>query len=115
MRHIFLVLAFFGLAGCQEPEEGSIYNDQGFSRFIDLHCEARNLKDERFTLAEKLRKDTAYVSNPDSLKKALAAESRQLADSIREELSALTSEMSLEDKRAFNDSVKAHVERRGCK
>jgi hypothetical protein len=115
MRYIFLGILLLGLVNCEVSDKKSIYSQPVFEEFIDLNCEARKLKDERFTLAERLRKDEKYVSNPDSLKNALASQSRELAERIRLKLDDLTGEMNLEQKRVFNDSLEARIARMGCK
>lgn len=114
MRYIFLGILFLGLIGCEVSEKESTYSQQEFKEFLDLNCEARKLKNERFTLAERLRKDEAYVSNPDSLKDALASQSRELAERIRVKLIKMTGEMSLGEKRAFNDSLEARISESNC-
>ncbi len=115
MRYVFLCIVIFGLTGCEVSEKESIYIQPAFEDFLELNCEARKLKDERFTLAERLRKDENYVSNPDSLKKALASQSRELAERIRLQLEDLTGEMSLDQKRVFNDSLEARIVKMNCK
>ncbi|MCZ4407658.1 hypothetical protein O3Q51_02475 [Cryomorphaceae bacterium 1068] len=114
MRYIFLGILLLGLANCEVSDKESVYDQPAFGEFLDLNCEARKLKDERFTLAEKLRKDENYVSNPDSLKNALASQSRELAEQIRLRLDDLTGEMNLDQKRVFNDSLEARIAKIGC-
>jgi len=114
MRYIFLGFLLFSLISCEVEEKESVYTETVFDEFLELNCQARKLKNERFTLAEKLRKDENYVSNPDSLKDALASQSRELAERIRKELDDLTEGMSLDQKRIFNDSLEAGMEKMNC-
>jgi len=115
MRYVFLCIVFFSLTtGCEVAEKESIYTQPSFEEFLDLNCEARQLKDERFTLAERLRKDQNYVSNPDSLKKAMASQSRELAERIRVKLEVMTGDMTLDQKRVFNDSLEARIAFMDC-
>jgi len=114
MRYVFLSILFWGLIGCEFAQKESTYSREEFKEFLDLNCEARKLKNERFTLAEKLRENEAFVSNPDSLKDALASQSRELAERIRVKLNQMTGEMSLDEKRAFNDTLEARISKLNC-
>ena len=115
MKYVVLGILLLYFASCEVSDKESIYAQPVFEEFLGLNCEARKLKDERFTLAEKLRKDEKYVSNPDSLKKALASQSRELAERIRLRLDDLTGDMNLDQKRVFNDSLEARIAKMGCK
>lgn len=114
MRYVITGILLLVLVSCTVTDSESVYSKPVFEEFLELNCEARRLKDERFTLAERLRKDEDYVSNPDSLKEALASQSRELAERIRVKLDALTGEMKLEEKRIFNDSLEARIAKMGC-
>ena len=115
MRYFFLGILFFSLTtGCEVSEKESVYTQPSFEEFLDLNCEARKLKDARFTLAERLRKDQNYVSNPDSLKKAMASQSRELAERIRLKLENITGDMSLNQKRVFHDSLEVRIAKMNC-
>jgi hypothetical protein len=107
-------MLIFNLASCEVSEKESVYAQPAFTELVNLQCEARKLKNERFTLAEKLRQDESYVSNPDSLKKALASQGRELGDRIRQGLDHFTTEMSLDQKRTFSDSMEARIARLDC-
>ncbi len=89
-----------------------------------LTCKATDMRNARFALADSMRhiQDSLLESDNtashkiqewetklgymEERKARLAVESRDLADSIRVELSKLTKEMSLEEKRTFNDNLK---------
>lgn len=114
MRYVLLCILIFNLASCEVSEKENIYARPAFTEFVNLQCEARKLKNERFTLAEKLRQDENFVSNPDSLKKALASQGRELGDRIRQRLDDFTTEMSLDQKRTFNDSLEARIGELNC-
>jgi len=79
-----------------------------------MQCRARQLKKQRFSLADALRDNPDFVNNPDSLKDVMAQKSRLLADSIRSKLEILTSEMELNEKRIFNDSLEARIANMKC-
>lgn len=107
------------VAGCSPETENNHLNN-----LSKLTCEATDLRNARFALADSMRRYQDSIQQPDNatshktldwekrLKKMserkdmLATESRNLADSIRIKLSELTKEMSLEEKRAFNDKLK---------
>lgn len=115
MRRIILgALIVLGVSFCSSPAETDLYSQDSFSNFVDMHCRARHLKKQRFSLADALRGDPAFVENPDSLKNVLAQKSRLLADSIREKLILLTSDMTLEEKRIFNDSLEVRIAELDC-
>lgn len=114
MRYVLVCMLIFNLTNCELSEKESVYAQPAFKEFVNLQCEARKLKNERFTLAGKLRQDENYVSNPDSLKKALASQGRELGDRIRQGLDHFTTEMSLDQKRTFNDSLEARIARLDC-
>ncbi|HKK39996.1 MAG TPA: hypothetical protein VJ949_11305 [Cryomorphaceae bacterium] len=100
---------------CSNPIETNVYSQDSFTEFVDMQCRARHLKKQRFSLADALREDPDFVTNPDSLKNVLAQKSRLLADSIRLKLELLTSDMELEEKRVFNDSLEARIAEMNCK
>ncbi|GAA5221621.1 hypothetical protein [Membranihabitans marinus] len=92
-------------------------------KIADLHCQAKNLKDLRFSLADSMRyyQDSLRL-HPDQKEKQLkwqeiieqqlirkddlANASRDLADSIRQYLNISTANMSPADKRVFNEALK---------
>ena len=115
LRRIILgVLIVLGGSFCSSPEGSDLYSQDSFSNFVDMHCRARQLKKQRFSLADALRGDPDFVENPDSLKNVLAQKSRLLADSIRSKLELLTSDMTLEEKRIFSDSLEVRITEMDC-
>ena len=115
LRRIILgVLIVLGGSFCSSPEGSDLYSQDSFSNFVDMHCRARQLKKQRFSLADALRGDPDFVENPDSLKNVLAQKSRLLADSIRSKLELLTSDMTLEEKRIFSDSLEVRISEMDC-
>ncbi|HKL02720.1 MAG TPA: hypothetical protein VJ911_03555 [Cryomorphaceae bacterium] len=120
--HLTLVIIFMGvfvLDGCNSTGNSSpvnIYQTQEFEELIIMHCRARALREMRFELAEDLRKHTSMqnLKSSDSLKKEKARQSRELADSIASLIQQITDEMSLEDKRAFRDSVDLRIIKSNC-
>lgn len=101
-------------------------------RITELHCRAIQLRNARFTLADSMRfyqdslleiagaDDTKAQYWKSSLtvmekrKTRLAETSRNLSDTIRAELIKLTGEMSVDEKRIFNDSLQAKTEELNC-
>lgn len=112
----FLVTSI--IAGCNPTIDSStdVYQSQEFEELIAMHCRARELKEMRFALAEELRENVSKwdVESSDSLKKARAKQSRALGDSIGDLIQLLTAEMSLEEKRAFSDSIESRVVAGNC-
>lgn len=108
----FLVASM--IAGCNSTTD--VYQSQDFEELVAMHCRARELKKMRFALAEDLRKNASKwnVESSDSLKKARAKQSRALGDSIGDLIERLTAEMSLEEKRAFSDSINSRVVAGNC-
>lgn len=64
-----------------------------------------------------MRKDSTEIQEQylDSLKKTKSAESRALADSLGNIITSMTSKMSPDEKRSFNDSIEFRIERMNCK
>lgn len=97
-----------------------------------LNCRATKLRKARFALADSIRfyQDSlreyghsdaqnahfweTSLATMDKRKKWLAETSRNLSDSIHAELLTLTLEMSVEEKRIFNDSLQAKTEDLDC-
>lgn len=116
MAVAFLVASI--IAGCNSTIDSStdVYQSQEFEELIAMHCRARELKEMRFALAEELRENVSKwdMESSDSLKKARAKQSRALGDSIGDLIERLTAEMSLEEKRAFSDSINSRVVAGNC-
>ncbi|MFN2429291.1 MAG: hypothetical protein ABR574_04705 [Cryomorphaceae bacterium] len=114
----FTMLSVAVSAGCNSSTETApnIYKSAEFDELVAMHCRARALKDMRFELADELRQHTSNqnLQSSDSLKKARAKQSRALGDSIGELIQQLTKNMSLEEKRAFSDSVDQRIVRVNC-
>lgn len=97
-----------------------------------LYCQAKQLKEARFELADSMRFIHDSLAHHESLadqatqqwetdlkfmeerKINLAETSRDLSDTIRNILYSLTNDMSLEEKRIFNDSLAIHSEKIDC-
>lgn len=97
-----------------------------------LFCQAKQLKEARFELADSMRFIQDSLSHQNTLiaknahqweanlklmeerKLKLAETSRDLSDTIRHVLYNLTNDMSLDEKRIFNDSLTIHSERTNC-
>jgi len=114
MRVVAYIAAFTVLYSCESELEKNIYAQESFSEFINLHCQARRLKNQRFELADSIRKEPKENTDWQTSKAKLAEQSRVLADSIRQRLNLYTRDMSLEAKRAFNDSVQSRISNMGC-
>jgi len=98
------------------PAKASLYDSPEFSELVDLHCRARLLKEERFQLADKMRKDQLEEGSIDldSLRNATSSRSRALADSIGNLIEKLSGDMRPHEKRVFNDSIKSRIDRMSC-
>jgi hypothetical protein len=103
----------------QKPESWPV----NFSKLVELHCEARNLKDERYALADSMRLGMAATSQDSVVrkermqelqakKKNLASESFVLADTIRLRMKRVMTELGPEEKRVFNDSLQTMIKLR---
>lgn len=97
-----------------------------------LYCQAKQLREARFELADSIRFIQDSLLNQKSIpaetvqrwdtnlrlmeerKAILTSTSRNLSDTIRVVLYNLTNNMSLDEKRIFNDSVIIHSERINC-
>ena len=115
-----IVCLFFGLECCNhqsDQESVSVFNSPEFDQLVDMHCRARILKNERFEIADEMRNDSTEIQEQylDSLKKTKSAESRALADSLGNIITSMTSKMSPDEKRSFNDSIEFRIERMNCK
>lgn len=116
---IYAVAMLFLVASCASETE-----NKHLGKISQLTCEATDLRNARFALADSMRRIQDSLLESDNTashkiqewetklgymeerKARLAVESRDLADSIRVELSKLTKEMSLEEKRTFNENLK---------
>lgn len=115
LKQVALGLFLLTFTGCTTPADNGLYDESVFVEFTEMHCRSRVLKTQRFALADSLKRNPQYLANPDSVKTELARESRLLADSIRQKLDVLTSDMTLEEKRTFNDSLQHRIAAIGCK
>ena len=97
-----------------------------------LNCQAIQLREARFSLADSIRiYQDSLLTNGISMvqrkeiwestllkmnqrKDLLADSSRNLSDTIRIELQKLTREMTVEEKRVFNDSLQARTDKLDC-
>jgi len=111
---VFVLIAAAIWGSCASPEVHDIYSDPDFESLTEMHCRARVLKAKRFSLAEEMRQNPIEGKDYDGLSQEMENSSRLLADSIRRKLSTLTAELSLEQKRTFNDSIQARIDRMGC-
>lgn len=109
-----LIFCLIGLAvfSCNPGEEAHGSNE--FDELVEMHCRARKLKNERFSIAEEMRENPRDTVNYDSLRQVKSELSRALSDSIRLKLKYLTSNLSLEEKRAFNKRVEARITTMNC-
>lgn len=125
-----LPFVFFFLISCNSDKRHDSKVD--IDDLAHLHCEASQLKDARFKLADSIRflqDSTSHhleasngnvaewkleLERMEEKKLILANESRNLGDSIRQVIFQLTNHMSLDEKRTFNDNLKARTERLDC-
>ncbi|WP_236980552.1 hypothetical protein [Membranihabitans maritimus] len=102
------------------------------SKISKLTCEATQLRKARFALADSIRhfqdsmlhmaeakpsRAKHWESELQTMldrKTMLTSESRDLADTIRNELLILTNNMTVDEKRLFNDSLQSRTEKMGC-
>ena len=111
MRLIFCLLGFVFFS-CSPMENENERDD--FDELVEMHCRARKLKNERFSLAEEMRQNPRQEVNYDSLRRVKSEVSRALSDSIRLKLEQLTSNLSLEEKRVFNEKVESRIQKMDC-
>ena len=122
-----IVVVFFTSCSTDHPEWRKEING-----VAELYCQAKQLKESRFDLADSMRfiqdsllhqkssTDETTLRWGTSLelmeerKLKLAETSRDLSDSIRIILYGLTNDMSLDEKRIFNDSLTIHSKRINC-
>jgi hypothetical protein len=114
-KYAFVLLLLISFFACETATEENSFATTEFDELVEMHCRARTLKDQRFSLAEEMRTHPVEGINYDSLKVSMAQSSRALSDSIREKLTLLTGSLTLEEKRVFNDSIEARIERMGCR
>lgn len=128
IKPIQWIMLMMGLVvlSCQSNKDQFLFID----KIAEFHCEAKKLKDTRFKTADSLRfyqdslrlfpeeeRRTVWQSKVDQYlvdKERLAAESRSLADSIRQYLNMSTANMTPEDKRKFNEVLQSKSEALNC-
>lgn len=117
-------------ASCGSPHEADW--TQNLHKISTLNCQAMQLREARFSLADSIRiYQDSLLTNGASMvqrkeiwestlmlmnqrKDLLADSSRNLSDTIRVELQKLTREMTVEEKRVFNDSLQARTDKLDC-
>ncbi len=116
------------VASCSNP---AIEKNQkwpiDFDAIINLNCRAIQLRKARFAVADSIRlkmdsvqatmDSSAFVDYQmrfESRKEALLNESNILADTIRLRMKRVMTELTPDQKRAFNDSIQAVLHRKGC-
>lgn len=126
---LFTFCYFFTACGPQNQQENLNW-PVNFEELITLHCRAIELRESRFEIADSLRflndslsnrTDTSFSSETaEHLKKlykrqeVVSAEGYALADTIRNRMTLVMSDLDPVQKRSFNDSVAVAVSRRGC-
>lgn len=132
---LILVLAgTFTLYNCSDNDKKSKNQFAYLDELSHMECEAIKLREERFALADSVRflelellekgvnldpRDPDRPNIPeiekfDLRKENLVDVSRNLADTIRMYISKATKDLSLEQKRVFNDSLQLRVSRLNC-
>lgn len=124
---ISFIVIFITSCSTREPEW--IKQIDGVAK---LYCQAKQLREARFDLADSIRfiQDSLLHQksrSPETIhrwesnlklmeerKIQLTSTSRNLSDTIRVVLYNLTNNMSLDEKRIFNDSIIIHSERINC-
>ncbi len=129
---IFIIAALFCFSCSEAPKDQSTEVwPVDFEALVDLHCKARDLRKQRFDLADSIRSYTELkLSEPrmnqtilnedstllkwDALKNSLVNQSEAIADSIMTHLEEVIVKLDTEQKRILNDSLNRTVIRRGC-
>lgn len=129
VKSIVLVGLLAISASCGNPAKDEIQQwPVDFDAIIKLNCRAIELRKARFATADSIRlkmdsvqatmDSTAfenYQARFENRKEALLIESNILADTIRLRMKRVMTDLNPEQKRAFNDSIQAEMNRRGCK
>lgn len=115
---------------CGSPNDSSWATD--LDTISELNCQAMQLREARFSLADSMRPyQDSLINYGASLphrkehwesslavmnqrKDLLADSSRNLSDTIRVELQKLTKDLTVEEKRVFNDSLRARTDKLDC-
>ena len=133
MKHhhwVSILILLSATLACGESDEPDWKND--LDTISQLNCNAIQLREARFSLADSMRayqdslldhsetmpqhKDfwESQLAVMEERKEYLANTSRNLSDSIRVELLRLTKDLSVEEKRVFNDSIQSRVDAMNC-
>ncbi len=130
---IVLLIPVIFMFSCTETQEKQPVDmwPVGFENLVELHCKARDLRKQRFDLADSIRNYTdLQLSNQESnepiladdvklrnwniQKDSLVRESKDIADSIKVLLDDVIVKLETDQKRVFNDSLIKAVSSRGC-
>lgn len=124
---IILIAALIATACTNEPVENQDPWPVDFNALVELNCRAIELRKARFATADSLRLEMdsiktsmsesdfkKYQNDFEMRKNVLLAESNNLADTIRLRMKGIMSDLDPNQKRIFNDSLQATLERKGC-